>query len=66
MLKYAKINLINNLKEKLNMKGYGIASWLRKEEYRNYFVSANYQPEDDGTASIRLNKFANNLTNGWD
>ena len=50
MLKYAKNILINNFKEKLNMKGYGIASWIKKEEYRNYFITANYQPEADGQA----------------
>jgi len=40
------------------MKGYGIASWLKKEEYKNFFVSASYLQGDQGTMSLRVNKLS--------
>jgi hypothetical protein len=37
------------------MKGYGVASWLKKEEYKNYFVSANSIQNPEGPY-LRLNR----------
>lgn len=37
------------------MKGYGIPSWLKKEEYKNYFVTANSTQNSEGPC-LRLNK----------
>lgn len=42
------------------MKGYGVASWLKKEEYKNYFVTANYAQDQDGGMSLRLNRLSPN------
>ncbi|CAI2374987.1 unnamed protein product [Moneuplotes crassus] len=36
------------------MKGYGLATWLKKEEYKNYFVSASCVGGQEAS-SIRLN-----------
>ena len=37
------------------MKGYGIASWLKKEEYKDYFVTANSVEHPEGPC-LRLNR----------
>lgn len=46
------------------MKGYGLASWLKKEEYKNYFVTASHLQTDD--MSIRLNKINRQVDSGHD
>lgn len=48
------------------MKGYGLASWLQKEEYKNYFVSANYTQDTEGGMSLRLNKLHQNDRKGFE
>lgn len=46
------------------MKGYGLASWLKKEEYKNYFVTANYKGDSPEKMCIRLHKLNNQAPNG--
>ena len=47
------------------MKGYGLATWLKKEEYKNYYVSASYQQAEQKT-SLRLNKLNYQVETGHD
>lgn len=43
------------------MNGYGLASWLKIEEYKGHFVTMSYQQELDGGLYLRLNKLNQNL-----
>ena len=47
------------------MKGYGFATWLKKEEYKNYFLTATHLKGEEGP-SIRLNKLNYQEKNGHD
>lgn len=38
------------------MNGYGIPSWIKIEEYKNYFVTISSKPEEDGGMYLRLMK----------